>query len=228
MAGTTAELGQEDVTVAVITGGHPYDVRGFTHMFRRIRAADCYIHHLEDFVCAGAQAQEYDVALFYTMPEPQPPRNTGGWEDRIQPALEELGTTEQGIFLLHHAILTYWDWPFWSDIVGIRQRHLWGEHGYHHDQEIRVRISDQDHPITRGLTDWTITDETYEMDEPAADNRILLTTDPPQSMTAIGWTRTFRQSRVFCLGLGHDNQAYADDGLRQVIERGIQWCARRI
>lgn len=217
-----------DVSVAVITGGHPYDVRSFHHLFRSIPGVDCYIQHLEDFVCSGPQAREYDVALFYTMPEPEPPSGTGGWEDRIRPALESLGTTEQGIFLLHHAILTYWDWPLWSEIVGIRHRHLWGDHGYHHDREIHVQISDPGHPIAQGLTAWTLVDETYEMDEPGDENQILLATDHPQSMRAIGWTRIYRQSRVFCLELGHDNQAYADEGFRKVVQRGIQWCGQRI
>jgi uncharacterized protein len=222
------QAGSRDLSVAVVTGCHPYDVRGFQRLFRSVPGADCYFQHLEDFVHGADRAREWDVVLFYMMPEPEPPRSSGGWEGRIGSVLESLGTSDQGIFLLHHAILTYWDWPFWSDIVGIRQRRLWGDHGYHHGQDIHVQIADPDHPITRGLAPWSLVDETYEMDEPAADSQVLLTTDHPQSMQALGWVRTFGQSRVFCLELGHDDQAYANAELREVVRRGIEWCGRRI
>lgn len=221
----------DDLSVAVVTGGHAHDVPGFHQLFRAIPGADCYIQHMEDFVCDGGRVRDdYDVVLFYNMPQPAPPEGVEGWQSRIAPVLEELGSTSQGIFVFHHAILTYWDWPFWSDVVGIGDRHL---RAYHHDEALRVEIADPEHPITRGLSAWDIVDETYEMEEPdtqgeGGDNHLLLTVDHPRSMRAVGWTRTFRQARVFCLELGHDNQAYANNGLRKVVERGIRWCGRKI
>ena len=101
------------LAVAVVTGSHPYDVRGFQRLLRSIPGADCYPQHLEDFVQSDQRSRAWDVVLFYMMPEPEPPRQNGGWEARIGPALEALGTTQQGILVLHHAILAYWDWPFW-------------------------------------------------------------------------------------------------------------------
>ena len=210
------------LAVAVVTGSHPYDVRGFQRLLRSIPGADCYPQHLEDFVESDQQARAWDVVLFYMMPEPEPPRGNGGWEARIGPALEALGTTQQGIFVLHHAILAYWDWPFWSGIVGIPNRHLRGEHGYHAGQQVRVHIADPAHPITRGLAPWMLVDETYEMDEPGADSQVLLTTDHPQSMRAVGWARGFKEARVFCLELGHDDRAFADERFREAVSRGLQ------
>ena len=103
-----------------------------------------------------------DLGLLQGAP---PPEDAPGYEGRIGKVLETLGEKNQGVFLLHHAILTYWGWPFWSDVVGIGDRHL---RAYHHDETLRVEIADPDHPITRGLSPWTIVDETYEMDEPVA------------------------------------------------------------
>ena len=66
------------------------------------------------------------------------------------------------------------------------------------------------------------------MEEPAVDSHILLTTDDPQSMKSIAWTRCYKKARVFCFQSGHDQRAYANPSFRLVIGRGIQWVAGRI
>ena len=39
----------DNTTVAVITGGHAFDVPAFHALFDNIPGTDCYIQHLEDF-----------------------------------------------------------------------------------------------------------------------------------------------------------------------------------
>ena len=207
--------------VAVVTGGHNFNVPAFHTLFRSLPDADCYIQHLEDYGGnVGKVRQQYDVVLFYTMPRGVPPAEGGVCE-----ALEELGATSQGVFVLHHGILTYGDWPFWSNLVGMQNREV---ASVHFDQTLNLYIERSDHPITSGLEGWSMVDETYVMAEPDADNEILLTTDHPQSLKAIAWTRTFQQARVFCFQAGHDHQTYVDPNFRQVLARGIQWCAGRL
>ena len=216
----------DSASVAVVTGGHAYDVPGFHTLFRNLSGADCYIQHMEDFVSdAGQVRQQYDVDLFYNMPGGAPRREVGGYEGRIATVLEELGSGSQGVFVLHHGILAYPDWPFWSDLVGTADRSLTS---FHHDEELHVEIARSDHPITAGLSAWEMVDETYVMAEPDDGNDILLTVDHPRSMKAIGWTRTFHQAPVFCFQSGHDDQTYADPHFRRIVERGIQWCAGRL
>lgn len=54
--------------VAVITGGHNFDVPGFHQLFRSLAGVDAYIQHLDDFACASESARDnYDVVLFYLM-----------------------------------------------------------------------------------------------------------------------------------------------------------------
>jgi len=218
----------DKITAAVITGGHAFDVPGFHNLFRSLPEVDAYIQPMEDFVADTAKVREqYDVLVFYNMHRQIPPDDAKGYEARLKNVLAQLGKTQQGVFLLHHAILAYIGWPLWSNLVGIEDCTLTS---YHHDQDLRVHIADPDHPITRGLAPWEIVDETYVMNDPdpVNGNHILLTVDHPQSMTNVGWTHTVGSARVFCLELGHDNEAYANPGFRAVVSRGIQWCAGRI
>ena len=208
----------DKITVAVITGGHGFDVPGFHAIFRAMPEVDSYIQHQDDFVEDVAKVRdEYDVLLFYNMPRGEPDTNA-------QEVFEQLGQSGQGIILLHHAILAYLPWSFWGELVGIPDRSF----GFSMMQELAVEVADPGHPITSGVASWQMLDETYSMASAGEDSRVLLTTDHPDSMHVLGWTRQFRNSRVFCLQSGHDNLTYVDPNFRTMLSRGIQWCAGRI
>ena len=107
-------------------------------------------------------------------------------------ALERLVETGQGIFVLHHALVAYRTWDFWNTVVGIADRR---EFGYAPDQSLRIEVADPDHPITRGLAAWELTDETYTVNLPGPDSHILLTTEHPKCMRTVAWTREVGKSR---------------------------------
>lgn len=214
---------QQPIRTAVVTGGHSYEVDEFRRMFRALDGVDAYVQHLEDFASSSeAERDTYDVVVFYIMPPGAPTDDGHPWyAGKPQTALQHLGTTKQGIVLLHHAILAYPDWPTWQQIAGIEKK----EFAFHHDQSMSIQVADAEHPITAGIGSWEMIDETYEMDEPYDDCRVLLTTTHPKSMRSIAWTRTYRNSRVFCLVGGHDHQTWQNDLFRLVLTRGIIWAA---
>ena len=216
------------VSVAVVTGGHQYDVPNFHKLFGRIPNLDVYIQSIDEFASSSQVVRDgYDVVLFYIMML-EGPTDEGlpGYAGKPQSALAHLGETEQGIFMLHHALLAYPDWPVWNELVGLKN--AWADFGYEHDQVVRVQVADPEHPITQGLSAWEMVDETYQMNEPDADSHILLTLEQEKSMRNIAWTRQYKQSRVFCLQSGHDTQTWQDEHFWRVLERGILWCAGRL
>lgn len=220
---TTAGAGESPAVplrIAVVTGGHPYDVLNFNQLFRTLPGVDAYVQHMEDFVTTPAPVRhQYDVVLFYQMLMQGPP------DGPVKAALEQLGSTKQGLVVLHHTMMAYPQWAAWSDLVGIAERSKFGFSG---GETFQVQVVHRDHPITRGLEPWTMTDETYTLPEPGAGNEILLTVEHPKSMKAIAWTRTYQQSRVFCLQSGHDNVTWANPGFREVLHRGLRWAAGRL
>ncbi len=221
-----AERDDRRVRLAVVTGGHPFDVVNFHRLFRRFVEVDAYVQHLEHFASSSQEARDaYHAVLFYFMPTQDP---TEERRDRHAPtplsALEALGQSEQGIVVLHHALLAYRTWPVWQQIIGVDA----GTFGYHANQTVPVRIADPDHPITRGLGPWSMVDETYTMAEPGEDSTPLLTTEHPNSMKTLAWTRPHGRARVFCLECGHDNQTWMDHNFREVLRRGILWSAGRL
>lgn len=212
------------IKVAVITGGHHFNVVAFHQLFRNMAGIDAYIQHMADFVNSSPEARAgYDVLVFYTHLKRElvdigsPP----GQHDTVQTVMESLGNTPQGIVMLHHALLCFPTWQVWDEIVGITNRQL--TH-YAHHESIPLQIVDTEHSITAGLSDWTITDETYVMPNAEGDdNHLLLTTTHPKSMKTIAWTRQYKASRVFCLQLGDDPVAWSDANFANLLRRGIQW-----
>jgi len=210
-----------DLRVAVITGNHSFDVPGFHRLFRALPGVDAYIQDLENWAADAGKAREaYDVALFYNMHTTTPDAMQG----RAREALEWLGETEQGIVVLHHAVLAFPDWPLWSEVCGIADRTL---ASYHHGERLWIQIANADHYITHGLAPWEMVDETYVMRDAGEGNDILLTVDHPQSARTVGWTRSYKRARVFCCLLGHDDEAYSNPHFRTVLQRGTEWVARR-
>lgn len=214
-----------DVLAAVVTGNHPYDVMSFQRMLRALSGVDPYVQHIDDLVAdAGHVRVLYDVVLFYHFAQETPGMGEDTRGQQTRDAVEMLGDTGQGIVVLHHALLAYPAWDTWSEVCGLRDRRF----SYHPDQELRVDIADLTHPITAGLEPWDMVDETYVMSPPDPDCHILLTTQHPLSMTALAWTRQFRDARVFCCALGHDSRAFGNPNLRTVLQRGMLWAAGRL
>jgi hypothetical protein len=216
----------ETVKTAVITGGHSFEVLKFHELFRSLPGVDAYIQHLDDFASsAQAVRDSYDALCFYFFLR-EGPTDEGQpwWAGKPKAALERIGQTEQGVVVLHHALLAYPDWPLWIHLVGIQDR----DFDYYHDEQVNVYPTAVEHPITEGLSAWTMIDETYDMADAGEGSEVLLTTDHPKSMTTIAWTRTFGQARVFCNELGHDGQAWKHPSFRMVLGRGIHWAARRL
>jgi uncharacterized protein len=211
--------------VAVVTGGHPFDVPAFEQAFRTMPSVDFYLQSLDDFTYGPEKAAAYDVVVFYTMHRLRPGQELPWYQKNLFSTLETLGATPQGIIVLHHALVAFLEWPLWSELVGIADR----ASNYHFGEPVTTSIA-AEHPITTGLEPWTMADETYTMNEPQTEdgNTALLTTDHPQSLKTLAWTRRFRKSRVFCYQSGHDARAFENASFRRVLERGILWAGNQI
>jgi type 1 glutamine amidotransferase len=92
---------------------------------------------------------------------------------------------------------------------------------------VEVKVADRNHPITAGLADFTIRDETYNRLYVAPEVHVLLTTSHPKNDSAVAWTHQYGKSRVFFFQLGHDSKAWKCPSFPQVVARGIRWAAGR-
>lgn len=212
---------KQPLKVAVLVENHPYDVISFQKMLDSLEGCRCYVQPIDLFVQDEVNRDSYDVVLWYNMNwnEPEP----GSVLRRYME--EHIGKTGQGIVLLHHALLTFQGWPLYTQVCGLSDRG--GDHfRFHQNETVCQHILPADHPITAGMEDFTVVDETYSIGEPDQDgNTVLITTDNPSGVHNIAWVRRYGSSRVFCYASGHDNAVYADPNFRALLRRSLFWAA---
>jgi type 1 glutamine amidotransferase len=227
------ELGETEakkpLNVVVITGGHAFEHDAFFKIFGGIKE----IHYTEAFQKDDSELFEnidgwnYDVMVFYNMGQKISPKRR-----RNLLALLDRGV---GVVVLHHTLCAYQDWPEFKEITGgkyyLKDTTVGGvvqKAGvYQHGLDIKVHIADRNHPITQGMSDYTIHDEAYKNCWFAKDNHVLLTTNHPVSDKTIAWVRQYHNSRVFTIQSGHDSNAYENPNYQLLIKRAILWTAAR-
>jgi type 1 glutamine amidotransferase len=91
-----------------------------------------------------------------------------------------------------------------------------------------MHVEDKMHPITKGLADFEIQDESYNKQTFTKDIRVLVTTDHPKSDKPIAWVHEYKGARVAGYQSGHDVRAWANPGHRQILGNSIRWVARRL
>ena len=214
--------------VLVVTGGHGFQREPFFRMFSenpRIRF---------DEAKQGKSSEAYDredllthdVVVLYDMVQ----NITDGQKARFL-SLFEKGI---GVVVLHHALVSYQGWPEFERIIGgtypepqDRKGKVTPQLGYEHDVKLPVQIVARNHPVTAGLSDFTIHDEIYWGFRVAPDVTPLLTTTHPKSGKPLAWTRMEGKSRVIYLQPGHGPEAFDDPNYCRLLAQSILWAANQ-
>jgi type 1 glutamine amidotransferase len=152
------------------------------------------------------------------LPEEEGRRAAGNPRAAIERAVRQ----GQGIVILHHALLAWEKWDLWNALIGFDNRNF----RYKEGLELAVQVADQTHPITDGMSDFDIIDEGYVLHgDYDGQGTVLLAVDHEDAMSQVAWARKHDGCRVFCLALGHDNQAWTNPAFRNVLRNGITWSA---
>ena len=134
--------------------------------------------------------------------------------------------------VMHHSLCGYDNWYEYIQMVGGQYLHKpididgksYPASTYKHDIDMNIEIVDRDHPITRGISNFTIRDEGYKEIYVQKGVNLLLKTDHSDASPEVAWTNRYGKGVVFAIALGHDKHAYENPNLRQILRQGIQWC----
>lgn len=219
----------EKIRVLVVTGGHDFEQEPFFKLFKdnpeiSYRAVEHPNAHAE---LKADAAKDYDVLVFYDMHQEISQEAKADFLARLKEG--------KGLVVLHHAIADYQQWPEYAKIIGARyyleKTMVEGvekpRSAYKHDMHFTIHVADPKHAVTRGVKDFEIHDETYNLFDVAKGNHVLLTTEEPESHHVIGWAKTYRKARVVYLQSGHDHFAYENPNYQQILKQAIHWTARR-
>jgi uncharacterized protein len=217
------------IRILLVAGGHEYEREPFLDLFRSLSGIT--FQHVEHPQAQAwfkpASAASYDVVVLYDM-----------WQKidgETKTNFVNLLKAGKGLVVMHHAIANYSDWDQYAEIVGakyyLQEMTVQGAKKapslWKHDVEFTVKIADPEHPVTRGLKDFAIHDETYNLFDVHEGVKPLLTTTESTSGKTIAWAKEYEKSRVVYLQLGHDHLAYENPNLRQLVQQAIGWVAKK-
>ena len=214
------------IRILVITGGHDYNSEKFNEMLAGLGkniqyqiaelpgAFDMFLPENRD---------KYDVLVFYHM-----------WQtitDEQAKAMADCIRDGKPLVVLHHSICAFDDWPEYTNIIGGKYFHkpttlngkVYPACSYIHDLHFTVKIVNRDNPVTRGLTDFDIFDETYKGFYVEKGVTPLLTTEEPSSGPVIGWSKIYGKARVITLQSGHDVATFENPAYRKLLKQSIEW-----
>jgi len=216
------------IRVLVVTGGHDFEREPFFAMFQAMPGIQWReaIQPAANDLYADDEAKKYDVIVLYDMVQ----TITENQKQSLVRLLKEQG---KGLVGLHHCIVDYQDWPEFRRILGGRyylskrtEEGMELQPGeFYHDQKFTVRIADPEHPVTQGLKDFEIDDETYKGFYVNPGVKELLRVRHPKGAPVIGWTNQYGKARVAYIQLGHGPAAFANPNYRHLILNAIRWAA---
>lgn len=221
------------VRVLVVTGGHGFDKKVFPKTFaghRDIAVTYAHAKKGQPSVFEDISKWSHNVIVLYNFNQKISPRQRKNFI-----ALLNRGV---GLVVMHHAIAAYPGWLEYEKIIGatyvlkagvVRDGVKYPRPVWKHGVKLKMHIEDSSHPITAGLADVEVVDESYKKwVYHKKGNHLLVSTDHPLNNTQLAWTRNYGKARVFYMQIGHGPQAFTDKTCRTIIARAIRWTARWI
>jgi len=214
------------IRILVVTGNHIYDKEQFNKMLSSL--GENITYQVAELPAAyemflPRNRSKYDVLVFYHM-----------WQQitkEQEQVFAECIRQGKPLVALHHSICAYDDWPEYFNIIGGKYFHKptivngkeYPACSYIHDKHYTVKIARQDHPVTRGLKDFEVFDETYKGFYVEPGVTPLLTTEETSSSPVIGWTKKYGKASVVTLQCGHDVPTFENSNFRQLLKQSIEW-----
>jgi uncharacterized protein len=214
--------------VLLVTGGHSFNKENFFEMIFSLGNfnIDTLSQPLANRALLSDSIGVYDVIVFYDM-----------WQDISEMEKKAfLGLTEHGtgLVFLHHSLVSYQNWEEFTEIRGGKYYERGYDYpqaqlsGYKHDITMKVEILDPQHPVTQGISDFTLVDEGYSNFRVHHGVTPLLATDHPDCGKIIGWANRYNNSKVVYLLPGHDEKAWSNENFRQILANAISWAGRKL
>ena len=226
MTGTTScnqKEGPKMERILVITGGHEFEPSFFS-IFDSFTGVTYDTVSQPGFnrMVSSELSNQYSALVFYDM-----------WQDinsEQKQAYLELLDKGQGMLFLHHSLVSYQSWDEFIKIVGGK----YVERGDDDDPNIKgstytenitmnIEVVAKNHPVTSGVSDFSIYDEGYQYIEMIAGITPLLTTNHPDCSPTVAWAHRYKNSRIVYIMLGHGHQAYENANFRKLVRNAINW-----
>lgn len=146
--------------------------------------------------------------------------------------LRDFAEAGKGVVVLHQAIASYANWPWYRELVGGRYL-LRPENGVpastsRQSEDLMIMAGPERSPIVSSIVPMHVRGEAFQGLQVAKDIKVLLTTENPNSDGRIAWISPYAKSRVVYIQLGHGRDEFTYPGYQRLVKNAVLWTAGRL
>jgi type 1 glutamine amidotransferase len=166
----------------------------------------------------------YDVLLLYDSSRELPNALRKNFRDFVEAG--------KGLVVLHRAIASYANWPWYQELVGGRYL-LKPEKGLpastsSQGERLMIVAGPERHPITSMLVPMHVRGEAFKGVQVSKAARILLTSDNRNSDGPIAWISPYQQSRNVYIQLRHGRDEFTYPVYQRLVRNAVLWTGGRL
>jgi len=210
-----AANGGGKVKVLFLRGGGVHNWKGNTPILTAIleKTGDFNVTYTENLDDLKDRIRQFDIVIQYTTGMALTSEQEKGYCDFV--------ANGGGYVGIHSATDSFKNADRYWEMVG-------GRFAGHGGGKYKVCIYDKEHPITKGLADFEIQDETYSHNyHKNATMRCLTRMNRGNERQAMCWVSHYGKGRMFYTGNGHGREAWSNPYFQRLVVRGAYWAAGR-
>jgi type 1 glutamine amidotransferase len=201
------------VKVLFLRGGGVHDWKGNTPILTAIleKTGDFKVTYTESLDDLKERIKQFDIVIQYTTGMELTPEQEKGYCDFV--------ANGGGYVGIHGATDSFKNADRYWEMVG-------GRFAGHGGGKFTVHIYDKEHPITSGLGDFEIEDETYSHNyHKNAIMRCLTRMNRGDERQSMCWISHYGKGRMFYTGNGHGKEAWTNPAFQRLVVCGAYWAA---
>ncbi|WP_160168089.1 ThuA domain-containing protein [Rhodopirellula sallentina] len=225
------QRGADPIRVLLLTGQNNHNWRATTPQLQSILEEGGFSvdieYHPERLTSRRLQNVDVILSNWNTYGGSRPPN--AAWSETLKHTYLSFVRQGGGHVVVHAGSSSFPDWTPYHEMTLATWKVGQTGHGPQHD--FRVRIDASDHPITRGMKDFTIHDELWHRTAVQKDSTILASafSSPEHRGTGqiepIALAHNYGEGRSFTLLLGHAAEQMSTPGFKTFLIRGTAWAA---
>ena len=218
------------IRVLILSGRNNHDWRQTTPALQRIyRGSDRFVADVTEdpAKCTADVLAGYDVVVGNWCAWPDV--NGRQWGPQAEKAFVDFVRSGKGFALFHAAAATLHNWPEYQQMIGATWKLGTTGHGRIHS--FKVTITDEPHPVTRGMPDFLIRDELWHRMGTQPNIEVLCEAFSSKDSGGSGRAEPvvictkFGKGRCFYNILGHDAKTIQNTAWQTLMLRGTEWAA---
>ena len=203
----------------VLSGGnHPYE-ETTPVLVEFLQGAGHKVDWTKDAAAlVSGSLNSYDALVFNTLRREETTLNVAERE-----AMTQFISGGKGFVCIHISGALPEAWPAYHDVTG--GGWVFGTSTHPPYGTVDVQVTNDKHPCSEGISDFTTDDEHYTRLAWNPGNDVFMTAELDGTDHPMGWTRKYGEGKVMATALGHNGLSFENPNFQRLVLNGVDYVA---